>query len=818
MSEMISDYTHGKILPIRLVEEMKHSYIDYSMSVIVGRALPDVKDGLKPVQRRILYAMAEAANWPDRPHKKSARIVGDVMGKYHPHGDMAIYDAMVRMAQDFSLRYPLVDGHGNFGSVDGDPPAASRYTEVRLARIALPIVADLDKETVDFRPNFDETEKEPVHLTSRFPNLLANGSSGIAVGMATNIPPHNLGELIDGVVAMIDNPEITTEELMVHVKGPDFPTGGLIMGREGIRDAFMTGRGSVTMRAQARIETTNAGKARILVTELPYEVNKAKLIEKIAELVRDKRIEGITDLRDETDRQGMRLVIELRRDANPNVVLNQLFKFTALQQNFGIIMLALVDGKPLTLSLRDALFHYLQFQKEVIVRRTAYDLRKAEERAHILEGLRIALSHLDLVIRLIRGSADVDAAREALMTHPDLTLSEKQAQAILDMRLQRLTALEREKIETEYEELMQLIEYYRAVLSNERMVYQIIRKEILDIKDKYADERRTRIMAAESEFEMEDLIAEEDMVITLTHQGYIKRLPASTYRPQRRGGRGITGMGTKEEDFVERLFVASTHHYLLFFTDRGKMYRVKVYEIPEASRTAKGTAAVNLIQIEPGEKVSAVLPVKDFSPGAFLFMVTRNGTVKKTDISEYDTRLKGGIIAIGLDEADELIDVKLTKGDEDMLLISRLGQAIRFTEEEVRSMGRPAQGVRGMTLEPHDRVVAADIVQEGYELLVVSEKGYGKRTPLEEYRVTHRGGKGIRTLHITDKNGPVAGAMVTQQGAELMLITAEGILIRMTVEDISIVGRDTQGVRLQRIGENDSVSAVAPVAASREDE
>jgi DNA gyrase subunit A len=817
MADLIGDYTHGKILPVRLVEEMRRSYIDYAMSVIVSRALPDVKDGLKPVQRRILYSMYETGNTPDRVYKKSARIVGDVMGKYHPHGNQAIYDAMVRMAQDFSLRYPLVDGHGNFGSVDGDPPAAERYTEVRLAQIATAMVADLDKDTVNFLPNFDETEREPTLLSSRIPNLLANGSSGIAVGMATNIPPHNLGELIDGVNAMIDAPDISSEELMVHIKGPDFPTGGLIMGREGIRNAYLTGRGSITMRAQARIETTPT-RTRILVTELPYEVNKARLIEKIAELVRDRRVEGISDLRDETDRQGLRVVVELKRDANPNVVLNQLFKFTPLQQNFGVIMLALVSGQPQLLTLREALFHYLEFQKEVITRRTRHDLAKAEARAHILEGLRIALTHLDLVIRLIRGSTDADAARQALMTHPELQLSEKQAQAILDLRLHRLTQLESDKIAAEHRELLETVEYFRAVLSSERMVYQIIRKELADLKERFADDRRTRITAADSDFEIEDLIAEEDMVITLTHHGYVKRLPASTYRPQRRGGRGITGMGTKEEDFLERLFVASTHHYLLFFTDRGRVYRVKVYEIPEASRTAKGTAAVNLIQIEPGEKITAVIPLKDFSSGSYLVMVTRNGTIKKTDVSEYETRLKGGLVAIGLDPDDELIDVKLTQGNSDILIISRLGQAIRFPESEVRSMGRPARGVIGMTLEPHDRVVAADVVQEGWELLVVSEKGFGKRTPLEEYRITHRGGRGVHTLRITEKNGPIAGAMVVREGSEIMLISSEGVLIRMPVEHISIVGRDTQGVTLQRVAEGDAVVSVAPVAATRDEE
>ena len=685
-------FTHGKIVPIAIHEEVKDSFIDYAMSVIVSRALPDVRDGLKPVHRRILYSMYELTMWPDRPHKKSARIVGEVLGKYHPHGDSAVYDAMVRLAQDFSIRYPLVDGHGNFGSVDGDPPAAMRYTEVRMAKIATEMLADIQKDTIDFRPNFDDTLQEPVVLPSRFPNLLVNGSAGIAVGMATNIPPHNLREVIDALVYLIDHPHCEDQEILKLISGPDFPTGGLIMGREGIRTAYRTGRGIIKIRAQTQIEHLENGKSRIVVTELPYQVNKAKTIEKIAELVRSKKIEGITDLRDESDRNGLRIVIELRRDANGQVVLNQLFKYTQLQQTFGIIMLALVKDKPKVLNLRQMLSHYLEHQKDVVTRRTQYELRKAEERAHILEGLRIAIDNLDAVIKLIRSSRTVEIARQGLMNN--FQLSEIQAKAILDMRLQKLTGLEREKLEEEYLELIKKIAYYQEILANERLLLQIIKDEQLQIREKYGDERRTKIVASEDDFLIEDLIAEEDMVVTLTHRGYIKRLPADTYKTQRRGGRGVTAMQTRGDDFVEHVFVASTHAYLCCFTDRGKMYRKKVFEIPEASRQARGTAIVNLMAVEPGEKITAVIPVRDGTEGQYMFMATRQGVVKKTALEEFANARASGIIAISLRDNDELIDVRLTDGKHQVVLITENGYAIRFSEEDVRSMGRNAYGVK----------------------------------------------------------------------------------------------------------------------------
>lgn len=810
----MAEFTHGKILPVNIEQEMKKSYIDYAMSVIVLRALPDVRDGLKPVHRRILYSMSEQGNTPDKPHRKSARVVGDVLGKYHPHGDSAVYDAMVRMAQDFSIRNALIDGHGNFGSIDGDAPAAMRYTEVRLTKLSMEMLRDIEKETVDFRPNYDGTEQEPVVLPSRFPNLLVNGSSGIAVGMATNIPPHNLGEVIDGVVMLIDNPEASAKDLMKAIKGPDFPTGGLIMGREGIKAAYRTGRGTITMRAKARIEKMNNGKMRILVDEIPYQVNKAKLIERIAELVRDKKIDGITDLRDESDRNGLRVVIELRRDANPHVVLNQLYQHTQMQETFGIIMLALVDGEPRILNLRDMLHYYLEHQKEVITRRTRFDLAKAEERAHILEGLKIAIDHIDEVIAIIRRSPNVDTARNRLMERFGLT--DRQAQAIVEMRLRQLTGLEREKIEEEYRELIKKIEYLRSVLANEKMVYSIIKEEILEIKKKFADERRTAIMDAVDKFAVEDLIAEEDMVITLTHQGYIKRLPASTYRSQRRGGRGVSAMTTKEEDFVEHLFITTTHHYLLFFTNKGKAYRLKVHEIPEAGRQAKGTAIINLLQLEADEKITAVIPLKDFSGDEYLFMATKEGTVKKTSITEFENIRKGGLFAISLREGDELIGVKLTKGDEEVLLSTRQGQTIRFKETEVRSMGRAATGVKGITLEEKDEVIGMDTARDDAYLLVVTSNGYGKRTPLSEYRTTGRGGKGIKTMKMTKRNGAIAGVKVVRDGDEVMLITENGILIRLEVSGISTMGRDTQGVTLMNVEKGDRFVALA--LATKEDE
>ena len=756
------DFGLGKVLPIQIEEEMKNSYIDYAMSVIVMRALPDVRDGLKPVHRRILYAMHEAGMAPNKPYKKSARIVGEVLGKYHPHGDSSVYDAAVRMAQDFSTRNLLVDGHGNFGSVDGDSAAAMRYTEVRMSRYAEEMLSDIEKDTVDYTPNYDESLQEPTVLPAKVPNLLVNGSSGIAVGMATNIPPHNLGEVVDALVMMIENPEVTIPDLMMAIKGPDFPTGGLVLGREGIRSAYTTGRGVVKMRAQARVEKMQNGKSRILVTEIPYQVNKARMIEKIADLVRDKAIDGITDLRDESDRKGMRVVIELRRDVNPDVVLNQLYKHTQMQETFGIIMLALVKGKPQVLNLQQVLYYYLEHQKDVVVRRTRFELAKAKARAHILEGLKIALDNIDAVIKTIRASNTVEIARNALIE--GFSLSEKQSQAILDMRLQRLTGLERDKIEQEYKDIMETIEWLESVLADEAKVMNIIKEELLDVKKRFADARRTVITSDLSKLEMEDLIAEEDIVITLTHGNYIKRLPVDTYRSQKRGGRGVTGMGTKEEDFVEQLFVTTTHHNILFFTSRGRVYRLKGYEIPEASRTAKGTATVNLLPLEASERITAVIPIKEFSNNRFLFMATRLGTVKKTELMEYDTARKGGIIAIGLRDDDELIGVKLTAGEHHVMMGTRGGKAICFPESDVRSMGRQASGVRGISLDDDDEVVGMDTFRKDCEILTVSREGYGKRTAAAEYRNQKRGGKGVINLKVTDKTGPVVGIKVVRPG------------------------------------------------------
>ncbi|WP_093795071.1 DNA gyrase subunit A [Sporomusa acidovorans] len=805
------DFGLGKVLPVKIEEEMKNSYIDYAMSVIVMRALPDVRDGLKPVHRRILYAMHEAGMASNKPYKKSARIVGEVLGKYHPHGDSSVYDAIVRMAQDFSSRYMMVDGHGNFGSVDGDSAAAMRYTEVRMARIAEEMLADIEKNTVDFVPNYDESLKEPAVLPSKVPNLLINGSSGIAVGMATNIPPHNLGEVVDGLIMMIDNPDVTINELMMAIKGPDFPTGALILGREGIRQAYTTGRGSVKIRAQARIETMSNGKQRIIVTELPYQVNKARLIENIAGLVRDKSIDGITDLRDESDRKGMRIVIELRRDANADVVLNQLYKHTQMQDTFGVNMLALVNGHPKVLTLPEVLRYYLEHQKDVIIRRTKFELDKARARAHILEGLKIALDYLDAVISTIRQSQTPEIAKNALMDKFDL--SEKQSQAILDMRLQRLTGLEREKIENEYKDILETIEWLESVLADEHKIMNIIKDELLDTKKRFADERRTVITSDVSKMNMEDLIAEEDIVITLTHQGYIKRLPVDTYRSQRRGGKGVTGMGTKEEDFVEHLFVATTHHNLLFFTSRGRMYRLKGYEIPEAGRTAKGTAIVNLLQVEKDEKITAVIPIKEFSARRYLFMATQKGIVKKSELLEFDTARKGGLIAISLDEDDDLIGVKLTNGECDIIMGTRDGKAIVFHEDDVRIMGRTAHGVKGITLDHDDQVVAMDVVKKDGEVLTITSEGYGKRTAVSEYRVTGRGGKGVINIkpNSAEKIGYVVGIKVVKPGQELMLITSDGIVIRMEIDTISVTSRSTQGVKVMRTEENDQVVALAVV-------
>lgn len=795
--------------------EMRESFMDYAMSIIVSRALPDVRDGLKPVHRRILYAMSDLGMHPDKPFKKSARIVGEVIGKYHPHGDSAVYETMVRMAQDFSMRYMLVEGHGNFGSVDGDMAAAMRYTEARLSKIAMEMLRDINKETIDFMPNYDGEEQEPVVLPSRFPNLLVNGVSGIAVGMATNIPPHNLGEVIDGVHALIENPDISSLELMDYIKGPDFPTAGYILGRSGIRQAYTTGRGSITMRAKTTIEEHN-NKARIVVEELPYQVNKARLVEKIAELVREKKIDGITDLRDESDRNGMRVVIELRRDVNPNVVLNNLFKHTALQSSFGINMLAIVNNEPKILTLKDVLSHYLKHQVEVVRRRTEFDLKKAEARAHILEGLRIALDHIDEVIALIRGSKSDEEAREGLMTR--FGLSFEQAQAILDMRLRRLTGLEREKIEDEYNELLQKIAEYREILANEHLVLKIIGEELQEIRERFADERRTEITIGEESILDEDLIPQEEVVITITHTGYIKRLPVTTYRSQKRGGRGVVGMDTKDNDFVEHLFVTNSHHYLMFFTDRGKAYRLKAYEIPELGRTARGTPIINLIQIEQGETVNAVIEVERFDDDKYLFFATKNGIVKKTPIEDYINIRRGGLIAVNLREDDTLIDVKLTDGNEEVIMGTAQGMSIRFPESDVRSMGRAATGVKGITLDDEDAVIGMDVVIPGQDVLIVTAKGYGKRTPVSEYRTQSRGGKGIKTINVTEKNGTVVGLKVVKDDEDLMIITASGTLIRTSMEGISTMGRNTQGVKLINIREDDSVATVCRSDKSEEED
>ena len=801
------EFEQGKIVPVNLEHEMKNCYIDYAMSVIVARALPDVRDGLKPVHRRILYAMQEAGMGSGKPYKKSARIVGEVLGKYHPHGDSSVYDAIVRMAQDFSMRYMLADGHGNFGSVDGDPAAAMRYTEVRMSKISELMLQDIDKETVDFVPNYDESLKEPSVLPSKFPQLLVNGTSGIAVGMATNIPPHNMREVIDGTLMLIDNPDTTIEELMTAIKGPDFPTAGLILGKEGIKQAYMTGRGIIKMRANAHIETMSNGKPRIVVTELPYQVNKARLIEKIAQLVRDKQIEGITDLRDESDRNGMHIVIDLRRDANANVILNQLFKHTQLQDSFGVIMLALVDGKPQVLNLKQVLHYYIKHQEEVITRRTQYELKKAEARAHILEGLTIALDHLDAVITTIRESRTADIAKEALMT--GFKLSDKQAQAILDLRLQRLTGLEREKIEEEYQETLKAIEEYKAILADEQKILNIIKEELTTVKEKYGDDRRTKLTIDTSEIDVEDLIAEEDVVITLTHNNYIKRMPLDTYRRQNRGGKGIKGMGTKETDFVENLLITTTHHTILFFTTRGRVYSLKAYEIAESSRTAKGTAIINLLQLDQGEKITAVIQVKGFDPDRYLFMATRKGIVKKTSLSEFSNLRKNGLNAINLDDDDDLMGVKFTDGESYLMLGTKLGKAIAFSEDDVRAMGRMARGVKGITLADGDEVVGMDILVRNAEVLTVTEGGYGKRTSTEEYRAQTRGGKGLINMKVTEKTGQVVGIKVVRPEHELMLITTDGIVIRTNVSDISVISRNTQGVKLMTTAENDKVASMA---------
>ena len=801
------DSDQDKVVPVNLSEVMSTSYIDYAMSVIVARALPDVRDGLKPVHRRILYAMQEAGMGSNKPYKKSARIVGEVLGKYHPHGDISVYDAIVRMAQDFSIRYPLADGHGNFGSVDGDPAAAMRYTEVRMSKIAELMLQDIDKDTVDFVPNYDESLKEPSVLPAKFPQLLVNGSAGIAVGMATNIPPHNMREVIDGVLMLIDNPETTVDELMTVVKGPDFPTGGQILGLEGVRSAYRTGRGVVPMRAEAHIETMSSGKAQIIVTELPYQVNKARLVEKIAELVRDKTIEGITALRDESDRSGMRIVMELRRDANANVILNQLYKHTQMQDSFGVIMLALVDGRPRVLNLKEVLHYYLAHQEDVITRRTKYELAKAEARAHILEGLTIALDHLDAVITTIRSSRTADIAKAALMD--GFSLSDKQAQAILDLRLQRLTGLEREKIQEEYQEVLKTIDYLKSVLADESKIFGIIKDELTKVKEQFGDDRRTRITLDASDMAVEDLIAEEDVVLTLTHGGYVKRIPLDTYRNQKRGGRGVTGMGTKETDFVEHLLITTTHRTVLFFTNRGLVYRLKGYDIPESARQAKGTAIVNLLPLSGGETITAVIPVEAFREDRYLFMATRKGIVKKTVLKEFDTARKGGLIALTLDEDDDLIGVKATDGERQIVIGTRDGLAIAFEEGDVRVMGRQAHGVYGIRLSDMDEVVGMDTLRPEHQILTVTEEGYGKRTAVSEYRIQQRGGKGIINMKVTEKTGAVVGLKVVHPEQELMLITTGGIVIRTNVDEISVISRNTQGVKVIKTEEGDRVASLA---------
>ncbi len=807
----------GNLMPLELEDELKKSFISYAMAVIVSRALPDVRDGFKPVHRRIIYAMTELGVTPDKPHRKSARIVGDVLGKYHPHGDSAVYNSMVRMAQSFSMRYLLVDGQGNFGSVDGDDPAAMRYTEARMSKICLELTRDLDKETVDFYPNFDETLMQPEVLPSRFPNLLVNGSSGIAVGMATNIPPHNLGEVIDGVCHMIDHPDCTVEDLMQFIKGPDFPTGAVILGKSGIHEAYRTGKGRIIVRAKTDIEPMGNGRDRIVVTEIPYMVNKARLVEKIAELVHEKRLEGVSDIRDESDRRGMRIVIELKKDVNANVVLNFLYKHTQLQDTFGAIMLALVNGEPKYLSLREMIRHYIDHQKDVIVRRTRYDLNKAEARAHILEGLLIALDHIDEVIALIRASRTDAEARDGLMSRCGLT--EKQATALLDMRLRRLTGLERDKIEAEYQELLKQIEYFRAVLANERMVLDIIKTEITDIRNRFADERRTEITALDGEIDVMDLIQEEDMVDTLTHFGYVKRLPKATYRAQKRGGKGIIGATTREEDFVEQLFVTSTHDPLMFFTDRGRAYQLRCYEIPEAGRMARGTAIVNLLPIEGGEKVTAMLPVPEEKvAGHYLVMATRMGLIKRTELKDFENLRRSGLIAIVLREEDELIGVALTDGTRDVLLGTRGGMAIRFSETDVRVMGRVSMGVKSIELAEGDEVVAMSIVEEGEQVLSITRNGFGKRTEIDEYRVQSRGGKGIKAMNLTEKTGLLAGQLLVDEDEDILLITDDGTVIRTPVSSISTHGRNTQGVRIMRVEEGSQVVCVAPAEAEEEEE
>mgnify|MGYP001625101823 FL=1 len=804
-----------KLIPVNLEQEMKRSFISYAMAVIVDRALPDVRDGLKPVHRRILYDMNELGMTPDKPYRKSARLVGDVLGKFHPHGDFSVYDAMVRLAQPFNIRYMLVDGQGNFGSVDGDGAAAMRYTEARMAKLTLHLLDDIEKDTVDFYPNFDETLMQPAVLPSRFPNLLVNGSSGIAVGMATNIPPHNLREVIDGVVCMIDNPECTVEDLMAHIKGPDFPTGGIILGRSGIRSAYMTGRGRILVRARTEIEPMSNSRSRIVVTEIPYMVNKAKLVEKIAELCHQKQLEGISDIRDESDRNGMRIVIELKKDVYPQVILNYLYKHTQMQETFGANMLALVDGKPRILNLREMIYYYLEHQKDVVTRRTRFDLDKAQARAHILEGLLKALDHIDEIVQIIRSSENPNAAKAALIER--FQFSDKQAQAILDMRLARLTGLEREKLMEEYQQLEKTIAELTAILADERLLMNVIKTEITAIRDKFADERRTELTTLEGEIDVADLIQEEDMVVTLTHAGYVKRIAKSTYRAQHRGGKGIMAMTTKEEDYAERMVVVSTHDDLMFFTNLGRVYQIKCYQIPEAGRAARGTAMVNILQISGGEKVTNMIPVPADTTGLSLVMATRGGMIKKTPMSEFQNLRKNGLIAIVLKEEDELVNVALTRGNDEILMGTRNGMCIRFSEEHIRTCGRVSMGVKAIRLEEGDYVIDMARIEENSQVLVITAKGYGKRTPCSEYREQARNGKGIRAMMVTDKTGPLAAQLLVQPEEDILLITGDGTIIRARVADIRLSGRNTQGVRIMRIAEGSEVVAVARSEAEEDD-
>lgn len=805
-----------RLIPIEFGTEMRKSFLSYAMAVIINRALPDVRDGLKPVHRRILYSMNELGMTPDKPFRKSARIVGDVLGKYHPHGDTAVYDAMVRLAQDFSTRYLLVEGQGNFGSVDGDGAAAMRYTEARLSKLSMHLIGEIDKNTVDFYPNFDETLMQPSVLPSRYPNLLVNGSSGIAVGMATNIPPHNLGEVIDGVVCLIDNPDATLDDLMEHIKGPDFPTGGVVLGKSGIREAYYTGRGRIIVRAKTDIETMENGRNRIVVTEIPYMVNKARLIEKTAELVHEKRLEGISDIRDESDREGMRIVIELKKDVYPTIVLNYLYKHTQMQETFGANMLALVDDKPRVLSLKDMLHYYILHQRDVVTRRTQFELDRAQARAHILEGLIKALDHIDEIVKIIRGSKDTPTARESLIERFDF--SEKQAQAILDMRLARLTGLERDRLEEEYNQLLKTIAYLQSLLASETLLMNVVKEEMLEIKRRFNDPRRTELTAMEGEIDIADLIQEENMVVTLTHFGYVKRLPENTYRAQNRGGKGIAAMTTREEDYVKQLLVVNTHDDIMFFTSFGRVYTLKCYQIPEAGRTARGTAIINLLPLNSEEKVTTIIPVPRDSEERYLVMATQKGMVKKTHLKEFTNLRKSGLIAIVLKEDDALVDVKLTHGDQELILGSRLGKAIRFNEKSIRTTGRASMGVRSIKLSPKDYVVSMDTIEENTDVLAITTKGYGKRTSVDEYREQGRNGKGIIAIKLTEKTGELAAQLMVHPKEDIMLITDDGTIIRMNVDSISHIGRNSQGVRLMRLAQGSQVVGVAKAEAFEEED